>query len=269
MNARRLAKLSAVIANQCLELTESSVLRKRFDAHTYWETSQNRTERWQKCLELFQQDLEDPNGHRPWHALKIVVEEVLFSEMLTRLWTAAITCSERDFAEDSEIEREMDSIVKAVWIGHLSARKRCLQIICQGIEEGDPTALELNDVRRIMERWTDIYLSRFTDAGDVRAFAFDIDRLNDWADRHDNELEQTERKWQLLNASFVKCLDQDRQENAANPELNRQLAVTVLACLPDNKDLAQTSSPQIVNRLNLAARRVEDLLSEYLVAMEA
>ena len=124
MNARRLAKTAALIAASSEQLVFSPQLRKRFDAEAYWKTCEKRLQCWNRALAMFKEDLREDSDHSPWPALSVVGEEILYSEVLTRIWTAVLSISERD-----QNDREMDAILRAIWIGHLAARN---QVLCAG-----------------------------------------------------------------------------------------------------------------------------------------
>lgn len=262
MNARRLAKIAATLANLSEELVESSQVHERFDAETYWESCEQRLKKWNQALALFKADLMDEDGHRPWPALTIIVEEIFYSEILTRIWTAVFSISQRN-----EIDREKEAIVRAVWIGHLAARSQSLQLIYLGQQSGDEAAQKLDALRKKLERWSDILLSRFSHLGDLSQFAFDVERMNEWAhEQEGSSAEHRAQQWSLLKESLNKALDDCHSHPAANPDLNRQIALTISSCLPQEKVESAVSSPdnKWLARLTDKASEMQKLIDEYI-----
>ena len=57
----------------------------------YWAASKIRLQRWITTLKMFENDVRNPEqNHDPWPALEIVVQEILYSELLTRVWSATV-----------------------------------------------------------------------------------------------------------------------------------------------------------------------------------
>lgn len=261
MNARRLAKTAALIAASSEKLISSPQLRKRFDAEAYWKTCEKRLQCWNRALAMFKEDLREGSDHSPWPALAVVGEEILYSEVLTRIWTAVLSISDRD-----QNDREMDAILRAIWIGHLAARNQVLVLIYKGQQQGIEAAANLDRQRRRLERWTDILLSRFAHLGDVEMFCFDPERVGDWSKEH-RQLQAAEyrQQWNLLVASFQKSLGKGNEQQAANPDLNRQLVVTIAACIPEGqgKERLEESIPWLA-RMTETAEQMESLINEYI-----
>lgn len=261
MNARRLAKIAATLASHSDRIIDSPLVRERFDAETYWQACEQRLRRWNQALSLFKSDLEERDGHRPWPALAIIVEEIFYSEILTRVWTAAFSISQR-----SMFDHDKDAIIRAVWIGQLATRNQALQLIYLGLDDNNPEAKHLDALRRKLERWCDILLSRFAHLGDLDQFAFDGKRVVEWANDHSEASpEQQQHAWELLKESLYKALDDTPSHPAANPDLNRQVALTISSSLPQSSDVQVTEaeSPWL-NRLTTKASEMQQLIDEYI-----
>ena len=94
----------------------------------------------------------------------------------------------------------------------------------------------LNLLRRKIERWTDLFLARVTDIKIGRMFAFDEKRVEDFYE----EIEESSpmmhsRRNQILIASFAAELGKFQSQWAANPELNRKISSSLLACFPSDR----------------------------------
>ena len=85
---------------------------------------------------MFADDLErDDDQHNPWPAISIVAEEIILSEMLTRVWSAVITQK-----SSNDQQSEFASIAHSILIGHVEARNRAFRILLDIPHWAKPTA---------------------------------------------------------------------------------------------------------------------------------
>jgi hypothetical protein len=198
----------------------------------YWAASKCRLQRWQAALKVFEQDFANPcEMHDPWHAVEIVVQEILVSDVLTRVWTALLIQHDRVTEH-----HEMQSIGHSVYIGHLEARNRALRLLLHNRPHNQSAFDRLDELRRRMERWTDLLLSRISDLDVAIQFGFDEHRIRDFAaDRHLENHERRDQVEKLLLASLASSLKRGVGEWSANPDLNREIAAGVLACFPADR----------------------------------
>ena len=198
----------------------------------YWTDSKCRLDRWAHSLKSFANDpaTNDPEARRAlWPRVRGVLEEILVSEMLTRVWTAVLCgCDRRRGSLEAE------PVARSVLIGHLEARHRALTFLVQGPNVDMEAAVRLNQVRRRVERWTDVLIGRLAGKDDFGEFAFDAERASDFG----RDLQFQSRRaggrhvWALtlasLRTAFCRCLS----PNAPNGDLNARIASSVLACFP-------------------------------------
>lgn len=195
----------------------------------YWSASKCRLQRWQAALKVFEDDLASPDEmHNPWFAIEVVIEEVLVSELLTRVWTAVLV--QHDATRGSQ---ELQSIGHSVFIGHLETRSRAMRLLLHNRAAGQRAFDRIDALRRRMERWTDLLLSRISDIEIGAQFGFDRHRVRDFAsDRHLEDDQRRRQMESMLQASLVAALRGELSRCSANPDLNREIAVGVLECLP-------------------------------------
>ena len=91
MHARQMAEVAGWLS-ACSESVSGGVTP--LDPHRgmrYWTAAKCRLERWQTALKVFESDMQyqDPR-HNPWPAIEVVVQEILVSDLLTRVWTAVL-----------------------------------------------------------------------------------------------------------------------------------------------------------------------------------
>jgi len=254
MHAFQLAELAGWLSLQAPSLTSHEGLATLL-ADRYWVVSKCRSQRWQTAIRMFADDIEasnqklnepKPNEHNPWPALNIVAEEIMFSEMLTRVWSAVI--AQHDKREGSD---DLSVYAHGVLISQIEARNRVFQLILSAPKWAEEITEQMNQIRRSVERWTDLLLSQLESVEAAKPFAFDEKRLLDfYCDRKTVDDQVRRRANQLLVASLTTDLKSLAGRFPANPDLNRKIASGILACFP-NDPLASGCLPNSVWMMQL------------------
>lgn len=201
-------------------------------AEAYWTASRCRLNRWYGALRMFEDDLlQEDDSHNPWPAIEIVVQEILVSELLTRVWSATMIA--HDHLNESD---ELSGLAHGIHVGHIEAKNRAIRLILRGRDEAEETFNRMNHLRRRVERWTDLFLSLLPLSEATDMFAFDASRMQDFA-LENREYSTADRatKLQILTASLAADLANATQPFPANPDLNRQVAAGVLSCFPSDR----------------------------------
>lgn len=232
MHAREMAEFAGWLSF-CSPLFSQGLIPPDFgNGMRYWAASKCRLQRWQSALKMFEEDVRNPDPrHNPWPAIEALVQEILVSELLTRVWTALLV-------QHDEISRnqELKCIGYSVYIGHLEARNRAARLILHDRARGEEVYERLNQMRCRLERWTDMLLSRLDDLNIARQFGFDRHRVSDFAaDRHLEHAERRSQMESLLQASLAAALGRDTSRCTANPDLNREIVAGILECFPDDR----------------------------------
>jgi len=232
MHATQLAEIGGWLAINSNDFIHNHPTTNMKSAMRYWAASKCRLQRWQAALKVFEDDFANPcEMHNPWHALETVVQEILISEILTRVWTAVLVEHDRVLEH-----HEMQSIGHSVFIGHLEARNRALRLILNHRDSNAEAFDRLDEMRRRMERWTDLLLSRTSDLETGLKFGFDENRIRDFAqDRPVDGSEQQIHAQKLFLASLSSSLKRGVTKWSANPDLNREIGAGVLSCLPGDR----------------------------------
>jgi len=196
----------------------------------YWTASHCRRDRWARALKSpTMRPATTRTDCSTWTALEPVLDEVLKSEVLSRVW-AAICCG----LDNVRGREEAGPIANSVLVGHHEARNRVLNLMIDARELAVEDAVKLNHRRLRIERWTDMLLSLLKLRDGVTEFAFDPQRVRDWADVGG----VGDRSWKgNPNTSLaLSALAGARQEAhgtlTENEDLNWKIASSVLACLP-------------------------------------
>lgn len=231
MHATQLAELATWAAfNSHLIVHRSEALTADI-CNQYWSQSKCRQSRWISALKLFESDVKNQDStHDPWPAVEIVVQEIFLSEMLTRIWSAAMV------AHDIHYEaNELTGLAHSIHIGHLEAKNRAMRLLLS--DTSNPEIFDrLNSLRRKVERWTDLLLGQLPDLVAAERFGFQPNRVKDFAEENDkNQIQDVETRRVLYGASLREDLGKVSNKYSANPDINRKIASGLLACFPSDR----------------------------------
>ena len=232
MHSSQLAELGSWVAINSGNLVYGEQEQPMLVATTYWTSSKIRLQRWVTSLKMFENDFEIPKkGHNPWPAFEIVVQEILISEMLTRIWSATVLTHDWYHQQD-----EMHGLAHSIHVSHIEAKNRAIRILLRAQAANEEAFDRVNALRRRIERWTDMFLGQLPQGDKASVFGFDRNRVIDF-NREQRESSGPEflTRQKVLAASFSADLLRDHIPYAANPDLNREIASGVLACFPSDR----------------------------------
>ncbi|MDG2183112.1 MAG: hypothetical protein P8L78_15590 [Mariniblastus sp.] len=225
MHASQLAELGSWIALHAGNFIYGENHQPSLAATNYWTASKVRLQRWVAALKMFEQDFAncDP-GHDPWPAFEIVVQEILLSELLTRVWSATVITHDWYHQQD-----EMHGVAHSVHVAHIEAKNRAIRILLHARPQNEAVFDRLNRLRRRVERWTDMFLGQLPNGEKASVFGFDRSRVLDFNREQDDALEsEIVMRQRVIAASFSVDVVRDQTPYAANPDLNRELAAGIL-----------------------------------------
>lgn len=263
MHSRELVELAALVAIHAPAMVRESRGVPQASIEQYWVASKCRIDRWLRLLRR----LADAGAELPvpaalaWPRVRPVLEEILVSELLTRVWTAASA------AFDSQRgDQDLEPIARNIFSAHLDARRRLLQLICDGRAIARPHADRLNRLRRRLERWNDMLLSHLSPLVAIDEFAFDPERARDFADdlRRDMAADQGALTCQLMSASLRNSLASDLADRTPNADLNRRLGSAVLGCFQPNEDPPGLARSFWLDRIARTTNDAQGLIDELL-----
>lgn len=230
MHAGDLVHLAALVATHGAALVQHDQNLPAGSLQRYWAASKCRLDRWQRILRLFALKASgDPLRSVDWKVVRPVVEEILLSEVLSRVWTALLSAHDRCHGR-----REAEPIARSVLHGQFEARRRALSLMVHGPGVLISDAVALNRLRRKTERWSDLLLARLSGMCDIDGLTIEPSRTANFAaDLHDDAVAgHTGQAWTLLLASLQATFPSQPREASPNADLNERIAASVLACLP-------------------------------------
>lgn len=232
----------------------------------YWTHSKARLDRWGRLLKDHSENIKEaPTAELPrhWNSIRPILEEILISDVLTRIWTSLCIAFDRIHRSDSA-----EATVRSVFIGHLEARNRALNLMVYGRGLDADMAVKLNRLRRRTERWTDMLLGYVAVATDVRNMGFDNERVQEFS----RDIREQARDgshsagWPLLLSSALDAFRTSTIDTPAHPHLNKQITAAIMSCFgPELFDSTGVIRPlwelRISNYADDTQTMVEQLLS--------
>jgi len=265
MHARELVELAAIVSAQGPVLIHGGGAICASGVEKYWTASKCRLDRWARSLKrLSTESVKATSEWRRerWPEFRSVLEEILTGEVLTRVFAAVMCAHDRQ----RRIE-DAAPLTRSIMIGHMEARMRVLRHLVRGPGIRTEEALKLNQLRRRVERWTDLLVGYLADEVDVRQFAVDPDRASDFAEdlRHQNRLTGGRHAWPLLQASLRAAFGQGLSPTSPNADLNDEIGEGVLSCFrPELFDSTGTLHSPWMVRLTKGTADVQGMLGDLL-----
>jgi hypothetical protein len=169
LNRHVAVELAALASAYSRPLIESIEPLPREPLAAYWQHARDRAIRWTELLESRSDDSASAASTRH------VVEDLLTSEILTRVWSTVLAAADRQRGVSWA-----EPIVQHVWSTHQSARMLALRWLTNPSADMHSAALDVDRLRRRAERWTDLLLGHLVERYGVADFAFDADRARDF-----------------------------------------------------------------------------------------
>jgi hypothetical protein len=264
MHARELAELAALIAVHAPSIVQRPDAPRGLN-EPYWAASRCRLDRWSRLL----RQLTAAMGHAQlpatlsWPRTGPVLEEIIVTELLTRIWTA--TAAAHDAARSTQ---DLEPVARNVLAGHLDARRRLLTLMADDSVIDLSEAARLNQFRRRVERWTDMLLAHLADSIDIAEFAFEPERACDFADDLDHGAARADLPFtsQLVLVSLRASFADGVSERSPNRDLNRHIGSALLGAFPsDAADTAWLAEPLWLQRIHQSTSDAEGMIEELLL----
>jgi hypothetical protein len=229
----------------------------------YWASSKCRLDRWARALRQFFSATHrpQPDAAVAWNSLRGELEEILTGEILTRVWGAVLSNYDRVHGVC-----EAEPVARSVMLGHLEARHRTLALLVSGQGIATEAAVAMNRLRHRAERWTDLLLAHLMPDCRVSDFAFDVERVNEFAlDLEARRGQPIARHAWALTMASLRSAFRDSLVQSPNADLNARIAGSVLSCFPaemfDGVGIVRSLwLVRLTNNTNDAQGLVEDLL---------
>jgi hypothetical protein len=210
--------------------------------YRYWIACRARRDGWMLEIKRFSAGAGDasPNqtraaqSKRRWERQRLVIEQILASEVPTRVWAAVVAACDQHAGVS-----EGEAVVRSVLAAHQEARCRALHCLLHSPGVPADHAIELNRLRRQAERWSDLLVGHLARQFEVTQFAADPNRSRDFAaefrDRTAWQKEADEAAWRLLKASLAGGFrGAGGSLSVVDEEQSAKIAMSMLDCFPSH-----------------------------------
>ena len=251
MHVCDLVQLAGLAAEESESIISQPIPINSREVQNYVRACQTRFSRWTEALDVLTS--RGPSPSELDH-LFTLIEEVLISEILTRVWTGIVAASERKHQSS-----EAGTCVKSVFVDHLEIRRRILRLLVEGHPVVATNSDTLNRLRRRVERWTDLLVGRMALACDVDGLAFDTMRATDFSTsfRRESTSHDWGTTWHLVMTSLKTSFYSHRQHGSPSFVENRQIASSVSHCLTSHIRHEQEQGPTLPWHIRLDQTTLE------------
>ncbi len=263
MHARELVELAAVAAVHGPALIAGNGRLSDSGLEQYWVASKCRLDRWGRTIK----GLSQPQAAWPWGTsaprqgqIEAVIEEVLASEVLTRVWTALLAGYDR-----TRRRQDSEYFGKGIYLGHLEARNRVLKLLITGPGISAEQAVRLNRLRQRVERWSDLLVGCLVGVCDVADYAPHPDRAREFSADLGGAggMAMSPTHWKMTIASLRMAFLTTFESDAANPDSNSRIAASILRTFESDLFDSTGLFPSLyVTRLEHLGRDAEMLISD-------
>jgi hypothetical protein len=191
----------------------------------YWAASRCRLDRWGYALRVYGHGARGSPSDSTTR-LAPLAEEIIASELLTRCVAALF------LAHDSLHNRRESAVVgRNILSGHREAVDRLSAVTSAWWSHESHRSRALVSLKDRCEQWTDLLLANLHGASDLHEFAFDPQRMLDFAtDHHDGSSRRSKSRCASLLMASVSAAFQDLRGAGPNCDLHAQIAGAALGC---------------------------------------
>jgi len=231
---------------------------------SYWSACRHRFDLWHHALGRYREMEANGAGaslREWWQDHTPMLEEVLVTEMLTRVYAALGAALDRECEANA-----IKPVVHAVHLTHIEARNRVLNLMVYGKGSSVDEAVRLNRLRTEVERWIDVLLGAMA-AEFPEPLDYAINQRR--AAAHANDARSLPRgaprdtaNW-LTAVTMRDSLLRRSCSTVALPAANRQVNQSVMLCLrPDLFDSVGLMKSLWLHRMETGADQADRALSE-------
>ncbi len=230
MQARELIDLAAMITAHAQTLIEAPGNISPAGLEQYWAAERCRQQRWHETLTAFVRSPAELHAVAPaTNHFRATLDEILASEVLTRVWATVLAAHDR-----RRQLKEAEPIGRSVYLAHVEARTRVLELMIGHAGLPLEDAVSLNQLRRRSERWTDVLIGQLLQRYDVAEFAVNADRAREFSTDLGADSSPAARRqaWGLMMVSLRTAFQAPSELCSPNTDLNQRVAGSILACFP-------------------------------------
>jgi hypothetical protein len=263
MHVRELAEVAGLVALNAPQFVAIEPPASCSHLEQYWATTKTRFDGWARALKRASALVEsDSSAQDDWLDIRASLDEIFIGELLARVWTAVVVARDRRWSSDGG-----GSIARSVLAAHMEARRRALALLLNGHFVSGSEAIAIDRVRRRAERWTDVLLGGIAHLVDVREFAVDVERVEDFSTDLAARGSRcgAQQFWRLLLVSLHSAFRCGVSPTAASGEANARITASILGCFrAELFDSTGVFQSLWMTRLSATASDVQGMIGDLL-----
>ena len=266
MNTHDTAELAAHLALYSSQLVRQPTLVTDVALAEYWEASREQQSSWWRAVSLWHSQLTSlEQAAETFPQVRPVVEEMLVSELLTRVWSAIADVHDHAFGAQA-----YQPIARNILIAHVDLRNRIWALLTADLALPAEVVEQMVKMRKRVERWTDLLLAHLPHPDVVATWAIDAGRMSDFRDDLVDERQALpgSTSADLMIGSLLASLGDVVQEGAAElagSELTIRISAALSSALDPLRDMEDDLRDlAVARRIDHQADQCEQLLSDLL-----
>lgn len=147
----------------------------------YYVLSRNRFNRWMRVLDDLDRGCVPADADFRYSSLgrlpcmRIVAEQVLVNEILTRVWSLLLVAQDRFRGEN-----DTEALASNVFLGHQAVRRRAMDVFRSDDVLGLEHVLRIEHIRREAEMWSDILCAPLMKRYELWSYAHDAEQSREF-----------------------------------------------------------------------------------------
>lgn len=231
ISLRQIAETAAFVSARAAFVLEDRRPVSQEHLQNYWKCCRGRMLDWLRLLESVsgEADCVSPAEHeRLWQTVRPVVDEILVTEILTRVWATVLAASDQNRGV-----REVTPIARHTFNGHLDARNRALRLVLHELQIPVAEVARVDRLRRKAERWTDILIGHLALNFQLDEFAFEPERAVEFGEGQLREILRAtdEPLWEFV-LTGIRLAFAEQQDVASVDAWHRGILRSVLGSFP-------------------------------------
>ncbi len=267
MHIHEAAELAAKLALESPKLVRRAWLITDAALADYWDASRERQSMWWKLMADWRRGLSSTQeAIDNWPAITPMLDELLVSELLTRIWSGIAAVYDHRWREPVYLP-----VARNTLVSHVDVRNRVWSVLLNDLHLPDDTLQALVLQRRRIERWSDLLLAHLPEPGIVAAWAVNAERMDDFRDdlRHERRVLVGSVASNLIIGSLQLATRPESRTSPAprnaNAALNARITNALASALKPSLETPEEASHRaIALRLNQQSERCEQLLVDLL-----
>lgn len=231
ISLRQIAETAAFASARSAFLLEDRKPVSQEHVQNYWKCCRGRMLDWLRRLETISSEAGCTGADQHpalWEAAKPMVDEILVTDILTRVWATVLAASDMNRGT-----REVTPIARHTFNGHLDVRNRALRLILHDLQLPVSEVARVDRLRRKAERWADILIGHLALNYQLDEFVYEPERAVEFGEGQLREILRAtdEPLWEFV-LTGIRLAFAHQQDAASSDDWNQKIVRSILGSFP-------------------------------------